>query len=117
MIVRPAPDSVPRALKGSAMRVPSEADRERHSNNNFDLIRLLAALEVAIGHSFAWLKVPLPSGTSAAIACLPGVAIFFVISGFLITRSYVERNGNIAAYFARRALRIYPALWLQYVLV
>lgn len=38
-----------------------------------------------------------------------------MISGFLITRSYVERNHGLARFPVHRALRIYPALWLQYV--
>lgn len=98
------------------MTFANPAHRDRYANN-FDLIRLLAALQVAVGHAFVWLKIQLPSGVMPTIACFPGVAIFFVISGFLITRSYVERDHGVLAYLARRALRIYPALWLQYVLV
>lgn len=40
---------------------------------------------------------------------LPGVAIFFVISGFLVTDSYV-RASSTGLYFIKRGLRIYPAL-------
>ena len=96
--------------------VGSVAARPAHANN-FDLIRLAAALQVAVSHACAWLKVPLPDAVFAAMTCFPGVAIFFVISGFLITRSYVDNDRGLLSYFARRALRIYPALWLQYVLV
>lgn len=88
-----------------------------HYANNFDLIRLLAALQVAVSHSFAWLLVPMPKLADEIIRAFPGVAIFFVISGFLITRSYVDRNDGLRTYFTNRALRIYPALWLQYLLV
>lgn len=95
--------------------VPADS-RGAHANN-FDLLRLLAALQVAVGHSFTWLQVPLPKVIEELFRSMPGVAVFFVISGFLITRSYVERNQGLASYFARRALRIYPALWLQYVFV
>ena len=85
--------------------------------NNFDLIRLLAALQVAVGHSCAWLGLPIPGLVLFSIHCFPGVAVFFVISGFLVTRSYVEGNRGLLSYFTRRALRVYPALWLQYLLV
>ena len=85
--------------------------------NNFDLLRLLAALQVAVSHSFAWLQVPMPKVADELFRALPGVAVFFVISGFLITRSYIERKHGLGGYFARRALRIYPALWLQYAFV
>lgn len=88
-----------------------------HYANNFDLIRLLAALVVAVNHSFYWLQVPMPAAAREVLRCFPGVAIFFIISGFLITRSYVERNHGLGSYFVRRALRIYPALWLQYAFV
>lgn len=85
--------------------------------NNFDLIRLLAALQVAVGHSCAWLGLPIPGLVLFSIHCFPGVAVFFVISGFLVTRSYVEGNRGLLSYFTRRALRVYPALWLQYLFV
>src|SRR3982751_5707401 len=86
--------------------------RHAQHTNNFDLIRLLAALQVLYGHSAGWLKLPpLPAPTSYAVARFPGVAVFFVISGFLVTRSFLESRSGIAGYFSRRALRIYPG-WL-----
>jgi peptidoglycan/LPS O-acetylase OafA/YrhL len=88
-----------------------------HHTNNFDLLRLLAALQVVIGHSCAWLKIPLPTAVDQLMRCFPGVAIFFVISGFLITNSWLLGSQRPAIYLAHRMLRIYPALWLQYVFV
>lgn len=47
-----------------------------------------------------------------------GVAVFFVISGFLLYRPFVAHRGGgapapaVAAYAKRRFLRIYPAYWL-----
>jgi len=95
---------------------PLEETARLDRRNNFDLIRLLAALEVAVGHAFAWLKVPLPGWAFASETCFPGVAIFFVISGFLVTRSYVNSDRGVLPFLGRRALRVYPALWFQYVL-
>ena len=89
---------------------------EKHYNN-FDLIRLLAALQVALSHTFWWLQVPLPREVDYMLKCFPGVPVFFVVSGFLITRSYTRRQKGMWGYFGSRALRIYPALWLQYLLV
>ena len=40
-----------------------------------------------------------------------GVLIFFVLSGYLITGSFV-RSGNLWRFFCSRALRIFPALIL-----
>lgn len=76
--------------------------------NNFDLIRLCAALQVALLHGMHHLGIeehPLVAGLSI----LPGVPIFFFISGFLISKSY-ETNTRLAEYSLNRVLRIYPAL-------
>lgn len=86
-------------------------------HNNFDLIRLLAALQVAFSHIFWWMQVPLPREVDLLLKCFPGVPVFFVVSGFLIARSYTSRQRGLLHYFGSRALRIYPALWLQYLLV
>jgi len=45
----------------------------------------------------------------------PGVPMFFVMSGFLISAS-LERNASLKNYFKNRALRIYPGLWLCIIL-
>lgn len=43
---------------------------------------------------------------------LPGVPIFFTISGFLIAKSYERTADTPGTYFRNRALRIFPALWV-----
>jgi peptidoglycan/LPS O-acetylase OafA/YrhL len=81
--------------------------------NNFDLLRLLAALQVAFFHAASHLNVPIDT-TNPLIRfanALPGVPIFFVISGFLISLSW-ERNRVPRSYARNRALRIFPALWV-----
>ena len=79
------------------------------SVNNFDLLRILAATQVLYFHSLAYLKVPTPTW-AIPFENLPGVPIFFVISGYLVSASY-ERSGDLITYFRNRALRIYPGLW------
>lgn len=81
-------------------------------NNNFDLLRFFAAAQVAFSHSLVHLKITTPflKWIGFFLSAFPGVPIFFIISGFLITASY-ERNHNIHQYFVNRILRIYPALW------
>ena len=85
-------------------------------NNNFNLIRMLAALAVLFTHSFA-----LSTGSSAAEPLRTtlgltwgdiAVNIFFVTSGFLVTASLLTRNNAIDFVWAR-VLRIYPALWFM----
>ncbi len=60
--------------------------------NNFDLIRLLAALQVLLGHGINHLQILGYEHILNAISFFHGVIIFFVISGFLITRSYITKK-------------------------
>ena len=77
------------------------------SSNNFDLIRLLAALQVAIKHALVHLGLDGP--WADALGIFPGVPIFFFISGFLIFQSY-QNGSSLYQFSINRVLRIYPAL-------
>jgi peptidoglycan/LPS O-acetylase OafA/YrhL len=77
--------------------------------NNFDLLRLLASLQVLVNHSVWHLEINTPDWWWL-INSFPGVPIFFVISGFLISASY-ERSTSLRSYARNRILRIYPGLW------
>ena len=79
--------------------------------NNFDLLRILAAAQVVISHAAFHLHANLPHSLSGFIEKFPGVPVFFVISGFLISASY-EKTKSLKTYFTNRALRIFPALWI-----
>lgn len=83
--------------------------------NNFDALRLAAAALVIVSHAF-----PLSSGSNLAepLQRLSGgqmtlghlaVLVFFVVSGFLITRSF-ERRPTLVDFARNRALRLLPAL-------
>lgn len=85
-----------------------------------DGIRAIALLLVLFSHSvifdqFIWLH-----NIGVELGSL-GVCIFFVLSGYLITRSLIqeeEKTGSISLkfFYIRRALRLLPALWI-YILV
>ena len=81
--------------------------------NNFDLLRLLAALQVAIIHAVELLHLH-PGIIFKQILyflfLFPGVPIFFFTSGFLISKSY-ENNHRIHEYVQNRVLRLYPGLF------
>jgi peptidoglycan/LPS O-acetylase OafA/YrhL len=81
--------------------------------NNFDLIRLLAAAQVAVVHTMSAFKMYGIHATAfnLGVRMFPGVPIFFVISGFLISKSY-ERSTSLRDYYRNRCLRIFPALWV-----
>lgn len=84
-------------------------------DNNFNLIRFVAAFLVLFSHSYplflgAGIQDPLKSLTGITFGAL-AVDIFFVTSGFLIAGSYFTRQ-NIIAFTVARFLRIFPALWI-----
>jgi peptidoglycan/LPS O-acetylase OafA/YrhL len=85
--------------------------------NNFDAVRLLAAISVIFSHSFLiaegtqnreWLI--LLTGNQSILG-LAGVFVFFAISGFLVTQSF-EETANPLRYLTKRALRIFPGLFI-----
>lgn len=82
--------------------------------NNFDLIRFIAATMVIVAHAY-----PLTYGhdKTELLHLLTqqqmtfgtlGVAVFFVISGFLIYQSY-DHSPNVFVFAKARILRIFPA--------
>ncbi|WP_420550636.1 acyltransferase family protein [Litorivicinus lipolyticus] len=91
----------------------SLADFCHGRDNNFNLIRLIAAFLVLLTHSFALVAgtgdaEPLKSTLGLTLGTM-AVDIFFVTSGFLITASFMARK-NTWLFFWARILRIYPAL-------
>jgi peptidoglycan/LPS O-acetylase OafA/YrhL len=85
--------------------------------------RAIAIVLVLLAHASHTRNVPLPPGAGLdflATAGHLGVVIFFVISGFLITtllmREHAETGTiSLKQFYARRALRIFPASY-AYVL-
>lgn len=95
------------------------AERTEGRDNNYHLLRMVAALMVLASHSVAvatgdasreplrlWLGV-----TPGTIA----VDVFFVVSGLLVTQS-MERHANAASFARARFLRIWPGLLVALLL-
>ncbi|MCP9823738.1 acyltransferase [Cyanobium sp. L1E-Cus] len=80
-------------------------------HNLFDAIRLYAATQVLIQHGAHHLEF-IPASIVSAFFSLPGVPLFFSISGFLVGLSCLRFKGRWGEYIWHRALRIFPALWL-----
>ncbi len=78
-------------------------------DNNFNLIRLIAALQVFAVHSLNHFGV---SGFFAAVLkATPGVPIFFFVSVYLIGTTYKKNyHLGMGRFFRNRFLRIYPGL-------
>ncbi|VVE32221.1 putative acyltransferase [Pandoraea horticolens] len=107
---------------------PAHETPPRTRNDGIDLLRGLSILFVVVHHLA--LRFRLPLGPSLLGDVLPkrvinglsfngyeAVFVFFVISGFVITRRSLERYGSLDAlrwrhFYALRAARIFPLLLL-----
>ncbi|TPG10714.1 acyltransferase [Rhodanobacter glycinis] len=76
--------------------------------NNFDGLRLFAALLVLFSHQFVFLgsTEPAPVGDSLGMVA---VMMFFVMSGYLVSESWY-RDPHLMRFASRRLLRIWPGL-------
>ncbi len=84
-----------------------------------DGLRIVAATAVVATHAAFWSGSYTPDAGGRALARLDvGVALFFALSGFLLSRPFLQAAAEgrpaprTAAYLWRRALRILPAYWL-----
>ncbi|MDL5598128.1 acyltransferase [Pseudomonas kribbensis] len=80
-----------------------------HKDNNLNLLRLIAALMVLYAHSFMFYGKPAVGFLGLSSYGGLGIDIFFVISGYLITKSWGS-NPVPRDFLMKRALRIFPAL-------
>ncbi|HEX4191588.1 MAG TPA: acyltransferase family protein, partial [Stellaceae bacterium] len=115
LAAEPGPAEIP----GAQTDIPAIARHRRE--NNFDALRLLAALAVILSHAFLiaqgtekndplnWL-----TGNQCMLG-LTGVFVFFAVSGFLVTQSF-EQTRSPLRYLMKRVLRIFPAYLVCLVL-
>jgi peptidoglycan/LPS O-acetylase OafA/YrhL len=89
------------------------AARLQGRDNNFNLIRFIAAFAVLVDHCFALVA---PDNAGAAAIRFEAfeigryaVDVFFIVSGFLVTRSVLTQP-TLIDYAAARVLRLFPAL-------
>ncbi|WHZ19109.1 MAG: hypothetical protein OJF55_001258 [Rhodanobacteraceae bacterium] len=76
--------------------------------NNFDAVRLLAALLVLCSHQLFFLGRSQPEIGGHTLGEL-AVMMFFVISGYLVAESWY-RDPHVVRFLLRRFLRLWPAL-------
>ncbi len=88
-------------------------------NNNFNLLRLLAASFIAFYHCLFMVYGPLMSDARFPyLYDLSQIVLnfFFVTSGFLIAQSFARR-GDVISYFVARFLRLVPGLFVLSLLI
>ncbi|QBJ22801.1 acyltransferase (plasmid) [Haematobacter massiliensis] len=117
---RPAPRGQAGSI-GSMQHITLADGALRGRNNNFNLIRMIAATAVLVSH--AW---PLSLGPQAAAPLEHvlgtislgsiAVAIFFGLSGYFITASFQNSRGDRMVFIQARLLRLFPALAVVAVL-
>ena len=100
---------MPEAASSAPVLAATAQPERAPSANNFDAVRMVAALLVILSHQYALTghaeATPLPFATWGFL----GVLVFFVTSGHLVTQSWCQ-DPSPARFLQRRALRIWPAL-------
>lgn len=92
------------------------SDFLKKENNNLDLIRIVAAIMVIIGHSYFLANAhgstdPINSIFHFTYSGSLAVKIFFFVSGLLVTNSIIKTK-NAFNFIISRFFRIYPAFAL-----
>lgn len=103
-------------MRTLTVRTIGDAARDSGRDNNFLVIRLIAAIAVVYGHSYA---ISPMAGHQDLVARITGafwsggvgLYTFFVISGFLVAGSYLNR-GRLIDFLQARILRIIPGLFV-----
>ncbi|HRE15585.1 MAG TPA: acyltransferase [Rhodocyclaceae bacterium] len=89
---------------------------EQFFKNNFDLVRLIAAVLVVYGHAYAIMPPQQHDDLIKSIGFAPahrvGLYMFFLVSGFLVTRA-IERRPDYIFFIKSRLLRIVPGLFVS----
>jgi peptidoglycan/LPS O-acetylase OafA/YrhL len=76
--------------------------------NNFDLLRFGLAFTVFLVHAYTLSAAPGLALLAQLLSSEIAVKSFFVVSGFLIFKSF-EESSSTRSYFGKRLRRIYPA--------
>ena len=82
--------------------------------NSLDLLRLIAASLVILGHSYTVVGSgvdPMAAWNGSVYSGLFALHVFFFISGLLVTNSFLHKP-DIVTWFGSRVLRILPALFV-----
>ena len=96
---------------------------DRKTSLMVQVLRAMAAIAVVLSHLVLFEKKYLPGGTLFPAAFefgQAGVDLFFVISGYIMTATTINRFGSARfanIFLSRRVLRIYPIYWLYLAII
>lgn len=88
---------------------PNDGRSSSHSGNAFDFLRLAAAYAVLVSHNYLIFGLDEPRPVTGYKLGGVAVFVFFSLSGFLVSQSWV-RDPNGPRFALRRGLRIFPGL-------
>jgi peptidoglycan/LPS O-acetylase OafA/YrhL len=94
---------------------PDDLRANTGRDNNFDAIRLAMALLVIFSHAYPLATGEQLFGWEMVSLGAFAVAVFFVVSGYLITMSW-ERSRSTSDFLRRRAVRILPGFIVAFAL-
>ena len=103
-----------RSAWDAAARRPTLGSEFDPRRNSLDLMRLLLATTVAVVHASQIAYGHQPHLGQTELGAL-AVDAFFVLSGFLVARSFLQLR-SVGRYLWHRALRILPAFWVCLVM-
>ena len=94
----------------------SSAPSRKSFDPRLSSLRGLGATWVTASHVVEMGALPLSAAASVLISGYLGVALFFVLSIYLILRT-LDVDSDLKRYFKRRALRIWPLYWATVIAV
>ena len=80
-----------------------------HPHNEFDTLRIAAAMGVIFSHHFALTGTPAPTWLNFGMVGGVAVMVFFTISGYLVTQSWL-REPKVLRFLWKRWLRVWPGV-------
>lgn len=84
---------------------------DKINTNNFDFLRVIFALTIAIVHFIALSEISSIQSYRAYFNSRLAIDGFFIISGFLIAKSY-SKSSSLKNYILKRVKRIFPAYFI-----
>lgn len=84
------------------------------NENSFDIIRLISAILIVVGHISIHLNYKFPFIINQLQIRWIGLVCLFSISGYLIAASF-DRCKSKKEYLIKRFFRLYPALWIAFL--